>query len=210
MKKLICMLMITSMLFGCGVVETENSPVIEETTLIVEPPTIKTERNAESDDGVVALIDEETSSKYGTIEAFKNSEFYNQIKTDGFTPYLLEYDEERYTFQKMNTDAKWYSYVLYDKVADKNITYTLKYDRYIDNIEDLSENNLSDRNFASTAERNGVTYEVYLSTSAYKETDNFFLHYVPVEGYIASMNAEQATSDEILEYFDDFELVAET
>lgn len=257
MKKLICIFMITTMLFGCSSADTEKSSVQEETTIATEATTSIEEidwlsmSETEISDKIDSMTDaeleivggditgdemwhirealseeqrdrlapyytfidaEEVSDiSYSTVNEFKGSTFCSTMKSDGYTPYLLEYDEERYSLVRLSSEKTWYTYNLYDNIEKKNISYTIMYDSYVEKIEDFAEySGGTSEDIITKAQRNGTEYDVYLSKTPYIEDTNYGLLYIPAEGCEACIYAYNSTSDEILEYFDDFELVAES
>lgn len=194
MKKLICALILTAMLCGCG---NSESASISDESLVTENNVIQ------GCDG-----DEDISATYNTLRDFRVSTFYSNIIKSGCTPYVLEYDEERYTFEKIISNAGFYMFILNDNVTDKEIHCTITYDTYVKNISQLQEIFPYENNILTTAERDGEVYDVYLITSQYDEIENYSLSYLPYAGYEVSISAgDDSTADEILSYFNEFTLV---
>ena len=194
MKKLICALTLTVMLCGCG--NSESTSV--------------SEKNMVSDAVVVEGCsgDEDRRITYDSLDEFRGSTFYRTMKESGYTPYMLQYDEERYTFERIVSDAKFYEYYLLDNIAEKVVCYEIQYDSYKVNVEQFGENAPTERNIKTTAERDGQVYDVYLSTSAYTDEVNYYLNYLPFEHYEVSFSVgNNSTADEILAYFNEFTLV---
>jgi len=203
MKKLICTLMITTMLFGCSSADTENSSITEENKIETK------ESITETKDEEKMYVDEDTVIIYETQEEFRNSDFYNKIKNEGFTPYLLEFDEERYEFNNIRADKSWYDFYLYDIQTSKNVCISTIYNSGIKTMSELQETFGNEDDIVTTAEINGQTHDVLLSQRPYVDYVEYSLFYLLEEEYLISINVDNATSDEILEYFDDFELVAD-
>lgn len=206
MKKLIVLILTAMLLCGCAEGKSENSKA--------EPVTFDAGSYEKEEDS----IDSVTSMVYDSINAFKASEFISNMKSEGYTPYYLDYDQERYTFNSIIVDGSFYNYRLYDNVEKKGLDYTISYASTYETVDDLAKSaNYYDKNIITTAQRNGVTYDVYLSTSPYNFVpDNpepvldYWLLYIPFPEYQASIFVDgDTTTDEILSYFDDFELVAE-
>ena len=203
MKKLICTFMITTMLFGCSSADTENSSITEENKIETK------ESITETKDEEKMYVDEDTVIIYETQEEFRNSDFYNKIKNEGFTPYLLEFDEERYEFNNIRADKSWYDFYLYDIQTSKNVCISTIYNSGIEAMSELQETFGNEDDIVTTAEINGQTHDVLLSQRPYVDYVEYSLFYLLEEEYLISINVDNATSDEILEYFDDFELVAD-
>lgn len=192
MKKLICTLLITSMLFGCGNAEGNSISDIEPTT----------ERKA--------VVDYDSTQQFDTIDEFLSSEFCNGLREKDINIYTLSYDEERYEFNKITADGTFYEYRFHDNENNKHIIFSVSYDvrkTTMGYVRSLFDN---DKNISTTAENSSGTYEVYLADSPLDSKDNYGLMYLPFEKYMVSIYANDSTSDEILEYFDDFEIVAES
>lgn len=204
MKKLICTLMITSMLFGCSSADVDNGSVTEENKI----ETI--ENITETNDEVKMYVDEDTVIVYETLEEFRNSEFYSKMKAEGHTPYLLEFDEERYEFKNIRADNSGYDFYLYDNQTSKNVCISTIYNSGIETMSELQNTFGNVDDIITTAERNEQHYDVLLSKIPYVEYEEYSLLYLHADEYMVSINVDNATSDEILEYFDDFELVAES
>lgn len=191
MKRLLYLIMITTLLCGCGS-SKNNSQLTAETTTKVE-----------------SIADVDTMRYYSSVSEFLSSEFYDGLSERGINIYTLSYDEERFEFNKINADANFYNYILYDKENEKQISFTVNYDVTMTSMSALRSIFNNDANIRTTAENSSGSHEVYLATSPYDDEVNYGLLYLPFEKYVVSIYAYNSTDTEILEYFDDFELVAD-
>lgn len=194
MKKLIYALTLTVMLCGCG--NSESTSV--------------SEKNMVSDAVVVEGCsgEEDRRITYDSLDEFRGSTFYRTMKESGYTPYMLQYDEERYTFERMVSDAGFYIFCLKDSLTDKAVQCTITYDTYVTEMSQLQEIFPYEKNILTTVERDGEVYDVYLVTSPYDEVENYSLSYLPYMGYEVSIRVgNNSSADEILAYFNEFTLV---
>lgn len=257
MKKFLCTLMITTMLFGCSSADTEKSSVQEETTVATEATTSIEEidwlsmSETEISDKIDSMTDaeleivggditgdemwhirealseeqrdrlapyytfidaEEPETIFDTVDEFKASSDYQAIKSQAETLYLPEFDTERYSVTRIKPLDGSYEYRLHDNTEDINITLSVIYTTYIRDIKEIQEMLPYEKNVLTTAEAWGKTYDVYLITSKYSDNENYSLSYLPYEGYHVTISTGESymPTDRILEYFDDFELVAES
>ncbi|MBQ8296781.1 MAG: hypothetical protein IJX77_03260 [Ruminococcus sp.] len=207
MKKILCIIALQLLLCGCE--NTEKTFTSEN----VESATVTTTEISPEETEV--FVDEDTSIIYETLDAFKSSDFYNTMKSEGYPPYLLEFDEERYDLGKIISNTSSYDYILYDNEAEVNIVYSIMYDTYIEEMSDLQAAFPYSDNILTTAECGGEIYDVYLITSPYNvdsEKNSTFTDYdlafLPDFRYEAYLTINGiTTTDEILSYFDDFVLV---
>lgn len=193
MKKLICALTLTVMLCGCGSTDVnspDNSDSTQETT-------------------EVEYIDEyETMTTYTSLEEFKGSSFYKGLKEQGINTYTLDYDQERYTLSRIDADASFYEYNLYDNTEQRGVNYTICYSPGTTSFGTLWSTFYNEKNIRTTAENNGEVYEVCLNAIPYVDYEDYGLIYLPFEGYRVSIYADgQTSADEILAYFNEFTLV---
>lgn len=148
---------------------------------------------------------------FTTKEVFMQSPQYSKMQEEAEEVYLPAYDTERYSLTKIFFRDGSYEYYLYDNTEKQNVSVSVVYNTYISDIGDFEGMLNNEKNIMTEAELNGKTYDVYLATSAYGNIENYGLIYLPFEGYHVTIYAgDDSTADEILEYFDDFELVAET
>ena len=201
MKKLLFIFTITAMLCGCG--DVKESAESSEVSLY---EAVTEEENEVSDENV--YIDEDRTIFYDTLDEFRSSEFYSAMKSEGVTPYVLSYDEERYSMGMITSDPGVYKYVLYDNLEQQDVRYSVSFTSNIADMNELQETFSYAKNILTTAENNGITYEVYLTTPPYQEEECYGLIYLPFENCKASIHTgNDTTTDEILSYFDDFVLV---
>ncbi len=194
MKRLTALLLTTAFLCGCGSTESKNESVSE-----VESTTVEINCYLEND-----------VKAYTSVEEFNNSTFYDNLKKQNINVYDIMYDSERYDLVQIVTDALFYEYQLFDNETQLMVDYTVNYDKTMGNMNELMSIFDGDRNILTTATNNIGTYEVYLVTPSFMEEEDYGLVYLPFENYVVSIYAgNNASSDEILSYFDDFELVAE-
>lgn len=193
MKKLICALILTAMLCGCGSTDVnspDNSDSTQETT------------------EVEYIAEYETMTSYTSLEEFKGSSFYSGLKEQGINTFTLDYDKERYTLSRIDADASFYEYNLYDNIEQQGISYTICYDPTMTGFSMLWSTFYNEKNIRTTAENNGVVYEVCLNAIPYVDDEEYGLLYLPLANYRVSIYAgNQTSADEILSYFNEFTLV---
>ncbi len=195
MKKTTLLLLTSLLLFGCTETKTESKPAESEDT---------------TEESIVVMVDEDTSATYDTVEQFKGSTFYSNIKSEGRTPYLLEYDEEKYTFQKINSDLGFYKYVLLDNTNQKHVSYTITYDTPLKSMAELSSMYSDSINETTQATNSDGTFDVFVSTSKYNKQENYILSYLPYDGCeVTLVVGNNSSKEDILSYFDDFALIAD-
>ncbi len=191
MKKLLCILMITSLLCGCSG-KTEESSVIEKES---------------SEEIICEELD--TSVKFSTEDEFLESSFCKGLRALGSNIYRFEYDKERYSLSMIYADASFYEYHLYDSVEEVGVMIDILHDPTVSSMGEVQALFNNERSVMTKAEKAGIEYDVFLSTSQYGEGTDYSLIYMPFTNYRVSVHANNnnTTQDEILEYFDDFELV---
>lgn len=189
MKKILCVMTITLMLSGCGSTGTISESLQESSE-------------------VEYIADYETMTSYTSLDEFKGSSFYRGLKEQGINTYTLDYDSERYTLSQISADATFYEYSLYDKVEKQGISCTISYEPAMTDFNVLKSTFYNDSNIITTAENNGVVYDVCLKATPYVDYENYSLLYLPFENYRVSIHAgNQTSADEILSYFNEFTLV---
>lgn len=206
-KTLLISMIMSALLCGCGNAHKEPSTNSNNSSEASISETSNQQKTEVPDDEEVH-IDESDMEFFESLDEFKKTEFYNKMKEEGFTPYLLEYDEERYSFCSIVTARNYYEYILYDELNEKNVYCAVHYDTYMKDVSEFGVNAIAVDSIITTAERNGKKYDVYISSSILTDERNYLICYLPFDKYKSIISADGAeTPDEILEYFDDFELV---
>lgn len=206
-KTLLFAIILSAVLFGCGKDYNEPSTNTNNSSE-ASISEISKQQETEASEVEEVHIDEGDMEFFESLDEFKKTEFYNKMKEEGFTPYLLEYDEERYTFCSIVTARNYYEYILYDELNKKNVYCAVHYDTYKTSVDQFGANAISVDSMTTTAERNGKKYDVYISSSTLTDERDYLLCYLPFDKYESIISTNHAeTPDEILEYFDDFELV---
>lgn len=190
MKKILCLFMITVTLCGCGSDTQEANTISEENSEYV-------------------IYDElDTSVRFTTEEEFLKSSFCKDLRDLGSNIYRFEYDTDRYSLSMIYADASFYEYHLYDNVEEIGIMIDILYDITVSSMGEVQALFNNEKSFMTKADKNGVEYDIFLSTSSYSDEIDYSLIYMPFTNYRVSIHANNnQTTDEILEYFDDFELV---
>ncbi len=190
MKKFLCLLSVFTMLC-CGSCSEKKNEDSKQESSVVE-----------------YIADYETNSTYTSFSAFQVSAFAKKLKENGAEIYMLEYDKSRYNLSEITADGSFYKYVLHDNVNEQSVRITITYDTTMTDIGALQSTFYNDKSYLTTAENNKGIYDVYMLATPYVDYENFGLLYVPFQNYRVSIYAgDNSTANEILEYFDDFELV---
>ncbi len=190
MKKLLCLLMITSLLCGCTGKTYESSIITEESS------------------EVIVCEDLDTSVRFVAEEEFLESAFCKDLRAMGSNIYSFQYDTDRYSLSMISADASFYVYHLYDNVEEVGVRSEMLYDPTVSTMDEVQAIFGNEKSVMTKAEKDGIEYDVFLSTSQYGEETDYSLIYMPFANYRVSIHADNnQTTDEILEYFDDFELV---
>lgn len=194
MKKLLCLLMLTTLLFGCADAEKKESSVEEA----VQETSECTEESEENE--VSVIVDYDETVHFETEKRFLNA--YRHIKGDDAPPILkVEYDKEKYNFGKIILDVSHYTYVLGDNETDRSIFIEVASTPHHYSMSgfllglDGEENELKD------VMLNGNEYEVCLWTGQYDTISNYHLSYMPEEEYMVTIwmggNPEGTAKEEI-------------
>ena len=181
MKKFLCLLMTTFMLFGCAEI-TESS----------KADSVKIAESHNEINGV---------SSFESFDEFFSSDICAKMKEEGFTPRALNYDSEKYELMGIESDSHFYDITLKDIKTNELIIYTVTYDYNHNTSQNVqAEGNVS----TVSAEKNGESYDLRIENQ-----NGYSLSYDLNAGYKVTINRtdNNTTQDEILEYFDDFELV---
>lgn len=189
MKRYLCLLLALSVLLcGCG--KEVSAP------------------DSSSVSGIQACVD--NTVYYTTVSEFLESDFCDTMKEKGFTPYLLSYDESRYEFSRMSSDADFYEFHLMDTETDSSIIITITYDSYFETAEDFAVNKTTtDGDIITTVEKDGQTYDVYISKMPYTPDTCYSIGYIPFPDYKLSLHSNRATPEAVLEDFQAFTLITQ-
>lgn len=194
-KRLLLSILTLCFLAGCGQTESQNSN-IEQVQTTTDP----------EDEVICELIDE--FETFSTETEFFNSAACERLKGSGIEIYKLQYDTERYSLSQINTNVSFYTYCMYDNVNNTAVNVEILFDPTISSVTELLTIFDNESGFVTTAEKDGVKYDIYLSSPRYNEELNYSMIYMPFANYSVSIHVKKnQTTDEILEYFDDFELV---
>ncbi len=198
MKKYLSIVMFCVLLTGCGAAEE---------TLVKKEMNMQSAASDSEQDKIVCALPE-TTIYYDSEAAFLASDFCAEMQQKGYTPYLLSYDEERYEFCQMWSDASFYVYSLIDKTEDEGVTYTISYETYERTATELNQNK-ADKSGDSivTVEKDGMSYDVYISKSPYIDYDRYSIQYLPFMEYKVSIHAGATTPEAALAYIHEFDLV---
>lgn len=191
MKRYLIISMFSLFLCGCSsTAATENQPTEEST----EPELI---------------YNMSPHQQYDSIAEFLASDSYTQITNKGYTVYLPTWDEEKYHFTGIASDSSYYELYLHDEAAEETIVFNMIYGDFpktIDQIAEIFETG-GEEDTVMTAEKDGVTYEVYLNKKLNQESTEYSLHYLPTEGGYITIDTEKSTPEEALSYIHEFDLV---
>ncbi len=153
-------------------------------------------------------INVDSTIYYDTVSDFLDSDFCKAMQEEGFTTYLLSYDETRYEFSRMSSDAKFYVFHFLDTQTDSGISITIMYDSFYEEVSDFGVNAAdTSGDIITTAEKDGQTYDVYISKVPYTPEDQYNIGYIPFPDYNVYISSNRATPEEVLEDFQAFTLV---
>ncbi len=193
-KRLLLSILTLCFLAGCGQMESQNSNIEQVQTTDPE------------DEVICELIDE--FETFSTETEFFNSAACERLKGAGIEIYQLQYDTERYSLSQINANVCFYTYCLYDNINNAAVNIEILFDPTISSVTELLAIFDNESGVIRTAEKAGTEYDIYLSSPRYNEELDYSMIYMPFENYSVSIYADNnQTIDEILEYFDDFELV---
>ncbi len=195
MKKLLCLLMLTTLLLGCTDAERKESSVEEATQVTTEKYEI-------------SLIEDEScqSIRYETEEHFLN-DYRNVMGEEMPSPLMIEYDEEKYDFVKAILDGYHYTYILGEKDSGKRVNIRIIPDPIANNITEYSENLDAHGEELRNIVINGKEHEVYLWIGKYDEKPDYNLSYMPIERNLVTVsvigNMNGTTKDEVISCTED-------
>ncbi len=205
MKKIAFILLLSTLICGCSEANKEEVSKGSESIQSISTESVDT-----TEEAVVVMVDEDTSVTYDSVDVFKCSSFYSNIKAEGRVPYLLEYDDERYTFKNIISDLGFYTYILYDNTEQRLVSYEIIYNTPVKNISEHAQMFSDSLNEITSATNEEGTYNVFLSSSKYNVQENYTLSYLPSDGYQVTLKVgDNSSKEDILSYFDDFKLIAD-
>ncbi len=185
---------------------TEQTPEAPtpEATAVPDVPEETTEETKES----VSSMEIARIVEYDTVDEFLASDFCKKMKEDGFTPYILSYDEERFELKGMHSDASFYVFGFHDKEKDQGVSCTLMYNTYMTDVEQMMDNiRVPVEHVFTTVEKDGVSYEVYAGDAPFDEWVLYNMGYLPFEKWRMSINSDSPTPEEAIAYIHEFDLV---
>ncbi|MBQ7003523.1 MAG: hypothetical protein IJN57_06105 [Oscillospiraceae bacterium] len=208
MKKRIYVLALIMLLCGCG---SQQVPP-EETVLTTTQPEkiVETQDTETTPLETVLEVDLNTTTKYGDFEGFLKSDFCKEMRENGYAPYAISYDEERYELKGVTADGCFYSMGFRNKQGGKGVYCAISFGSY-ETVDDLTANvwDTSGDSFA-TVDKNGVSYDVYIAKTPYIDYDVYAISYIPFSGYKMYIHADASTPEEALAYIHEFDLVPVT
>lgn len=203
-KRMLITLIITVMLCGCGnasntTSSSENSKESQAVSTTAEIDCVWV------DDTVSYQSYDELKSAYSVITPMLSD---TGTETNEYVPLRLVYDEERFQLGHIIANRSGYEYILLDKESNKNVTVSICNNTDMKEISEVRALFGNAKSIVSTAESGGNTYDVLITTSPYKSTENYSITFLPEEGHYASIHVgTDTTADEILSYFNEFTLV---
>ncbi len=206
-KNLIGICLIAVMLCGCGAATKKEDKTTSKATEISE-----SQEMSLSDEMIVEdMVDEDTKLWYDTDEEFLSSVFCADMRQDGYVPCLLSYDKEHYELDKISSSAHTYVFYLLDKTLNVGVHYSISYDVYERTASELCANKTQkDEDSIVSVDKDGVSYDVYISKTPYIDYDQYGILFLPSDGYKVSIYADASTPEEALAYIYEFDLVPVT
>lgn len=201
MKKKLTFLLVPLFLLCSGCSDAQGSaPAVKES---------KAESVTETD-APRAEYNVSTRETYTTMEAFLASEFCQNMKEEGDTLYMPDYDEARFTFEAVSTAGSCYELELTDTETDSSVIISINHNAYQEAVSDFATNKITtEGDIITTAEKDGTTYDVYLHKDGFIETDQYSLSYIPFPGYTVYIISDRATPEAVLEDFQAFTLITQ-
>lgn len=192
-KRILISLLALSMMAGCG--EAEKSG--DNTSAVSD------------NDTVDVWIDD--AKIYEKEADFLNSGYFSpgnaRIAESENDPIIVEWDEERYEFVQITSYPSCYYYYLRE-IESQNVVEICITPTDYKTIDDVYNAFGNSKSIITTAASHEQTFDIMVTTSEYHAEENYRISFLPMSGYRASISLSGgATKDEILEYFDDFELV---
>lgn len=205
MKKYLSLLMCILALVSCGKnVADEEKANVAETTVVISP---KETTNVREDEVISCDIIDTTF--YNSIEelkeAYSAAQGYSADEKDVDFPYALAYDENKYEPDKIYAEPNnYHHYSFKDKETGKYVTIGISYATYLTGIEQYFEENPNAEPY--TIETEKESFNVALLKTPYIPEENYGVLYIPKEHFEVTIYADYSTKEEIIEYFDDFEI----
>lgn len=201
MKKLLCVLMLATLLFGCTDTEMKESSV-EEAVQNTAEHTEVTEENE-----VSAIVEPDETVHFETEERFLNA--YRHIRGDDAPPILkVNYDDEKYNFGKIILDVSHYTYVLGNNETDRSISIEVVPHPHHASLSGFLLGLDGEGNELKDIMLNENEYEVCLWKGQYDTISNYHISYIPEEEYMVTIwmsgNPEGTTKEEITALAEDF------
>ncbi len=184
-------------------------PTEQVTEIPTETPTTPpTSAPEEETTEYIEDVDLARTVEYDTVDEFLASDFCKKMKEDGFTPYVLAYDEERFELKGMHSDASFYVFGFHDKEKDQGVSCTIMYNTYMTDIEQMMDNiRVPVEHVFTTVEKDGVSYEVYAGDAPFDEWVLYNMGYLPFEKWQMSIKSDSPTPEEAIAYIHEFDLV---
>lgn len=147
--------------------------------------------------------------QFDSVAEFLASDSYTRITDEGYTVYIPTWDEEKYRFTGMASDSDYYELYFHEEATEETIVFNMIYGGYPNNIDQIAEifEAGSEEDTVMTAEKDDVTYEIYLNKKSHQEGVEYSLHYLPTEGGYISIDTEKSTPEAALAYIHEFTLV---
>lgn len=205
MKKYLSLLLCTLALTSCGkaVADDEKADVAETTVVILPEETT----NVREDEAISCDIIDTTF--YNSIEelkeAYSTPQAYRADGEETVFPYTFSYDESIYDIYTIYTTRSGsHSYVLINKENGKNVEIGIDYTSYLTGVDEYIETYPNAEPY--TIETEKESFNVALLKTPYIPEENYGILYIPKEHFEVTIYADYSTKEEIIEYFDDFEI----
>lgn len=154
-------------------------------------------------------VDEKTTIDYKDIPAFLESDFCKEMQKEGKKVYLPTWDAEKFGLVNVYTSHETSVFTFKDAQTGKVGHYQISYDDYRKSVEDfVKDKPEAAKDQIIKAEKDGVSYDVYLSALPYQENTEYNLYYIPHENVRVYIGTARSKTEEILADFDQFDLVS--
>ncbi len=153
-------------------------------------------------------VDEKTTTDYKDIPAFLESGFCKEMQKEGGKLYLPTWDEEKFKLVNVYTSNKTSVFTFKDAQTGKVGYYEICYDDHRKSVEDFAEGKPdSAKDQIVKVEKDGTSYDVYLSATPYQENAEYNLYYLPYENVRVYIGTARSETEKILADFEQFDLV---